>query len=54
MIVASGNSQITKTASEDFNNDGWIDIVSIGDASNSVIVYVNNSTSFTVNIIDNF
>lgn len=29
MIIASGNSQITKIASGDFNNDGWIDIVSM-------------------------
>lgn len=54
MVVVLGISQVTKITLEDFNNNGWIDIVNIGDASNSVIVYINNSTSFTANIIDSF
>ncbi|OUR90916.1 hypothetical protein A9Q87_13350 [Flavobacteriales bacterium 34_180_T64] len=53
-IIEPGNNQITKIATGDFNNDGWIDIVSIGDATNSVIVYTNNATTFTANTIDNF
>jgi len=53
-VIETGSSHYTKIASGDFNNDGWEDIVSIGDASNSVIVYMNNATTFTANIIDSF
>jgi len=53
-IIEPGNNQFTKIATGDFNNDGWVDIVSIGDATNSVIVYTNNATTFTANTIDNF
>lgn len=53
-VIEPGSSQVTKIASGDFNNDGWEDVVSIGDATNSVIVHTNNSTTFTANIIDNF
>ncbi len=52
--IEPGNNLFTKIATGDFNNDGWIDIVSIGDATNSVIVYTNDATTFTANTIDNF
>ena len=53
-IIETGSTLFTKIAAGDFNNDGWIDIVSIGDATNSVIVYTNNATTFTANTIDGF
>ena len=53
-IIEPGNNQFTKIAAGDFNNDGWIDIVSIGDATNSVIVYTNNATTFTATTLDSF
>ena len=53
-ILETGSSQVTKITTGDFNNDGWIDIVSIGDATNSVIVYTNNATVFTASTLDSF
>ncbi len=53
-IIEPGNNLFTKIATGDFNNDGWIDIVSIGDATNSVIVYTNDATTFTATTLDNF
>lgn len=53
-ILETGSSQVTKIAAGDFNNDGWIDIISIGDATNSVTLYTNVATIFTVNTLDNF
>ncbi|KAB1065906.1 T9SS type A sorting domain-containing protein [Salibacter halophilus] len=52
--IAGGNSQITNFAVGDFNNDNWLDIVSIGDATNSVTLYQNNSLSFSPQVIDSF
>ena len=54
IVIEPGNNQFTNIVSGDFNNDGWTDIVSIGDASNSIILYTNNSASFTAQTIDSF
>ncbi|MDR6300128.1 FG-GAP-like repeat-containing protein [Mesonia maritima] len=52
--IASGNSQVTNISVGDFNNDNWLDIVSIGDATNSVTLYVNNALSFSPQVLDSF
>lgn len=52
--IAAGNSQVTNIAVGDFNNDNWLDIVSIGDANNEVTLYINNALSFTPQVLDSF
>lgn len=53
-IIATGSSQVTNIAIGDFNNDSWLDIVSIGDVTNSVTLYMNNALSFSSQTIDSF
>ncbi|SDS85530.1 FG-GAP-like repeat-containing protein [Winogradskyella sediminis] len=52
--IATGNSQVTNIALGDFDHNNWVDIVSIGDASNAVTLHMNNALSFTSEIIDTF
>lgn len=52
--IATGNSQVTNIAVGDFNDDNWLDIVSIGDATNSVTLHLNNALSFSSQVLDSF
>ncbi len=52
--IATGSSQVTNITVGDFNNDNWLDIVSIGDATNSVTLYLNNALSFSSQVLDSF
>jgi len=52
--IATGSSQVTNIAVGDFDNNNWLDIVSIGDATNSVTLHMNNSMSFSSQILDSF
>lgn len=52
--IAAGNSQVTNIAVGDFNNDNWLDIVSIGDANNEVTLYTNSALTFTAQVLDSF
>lgn len=52
--IAAGNSQVTNIAVGDFNNDSWLDVVSIGDATNSVTLYLNNALLFSQQVLDTF
>lgn len=52
--IATGSSQVTNIAVGDLNNDNWLDIVSIGDATNSVTLYLNNALSFSSQVLDSF
>lgn len=54
VVIATGNSQVTNIAVGDFNNDNWLDIVSIGDANNAVTLYLNNQLTFSTQILDTF
>ena len=52
--IATGSSQMTNIAVGDFDNNNWLDIVSIGDATNSVTLHMNNTMSFSSQILDSF
>jgi hypothetical protein len=54
VTIATGSSQVTNISIGDFNNDNWLDIVSIGDATNSVTLYMNNELSFSAEDLDSF
>ncbi|MBL7561112.1 VCBS repeat-containing protein [Olleya sp. YSTF-M6] len=54
VTIATGSSQVTNIAIGDFDNNNWLDIVSIGDETNSVTLYMNNAMSFSSQIIDSF
>ena len=52
--IAVGSGQVTNIAVGDLDNDNWLDVVSISDATNSVTLYQNNSLSFSSQVIDSF
>ena len=54
ITIATGNSQVTNISVGDFNNDNWLDIVSISDATNSVTLHLNNALSFSQQVLDTF
>ena len=53
-VILSGNSLVTNIATGDFNNDGWEDLISIGDNENSVRLHINSNSTFTSQVIDTF
>ncbi len=53
-VILSGSSLVTNFVTGDFNNDGWIDIVSIGDNENSVRIHFNINSTFISQTIDTF
>lgn len=52
--IATGSSQVTNIAVGDFDNNNWLDIVSIGDATNSVTLHMNSALSFSSQVLDSF
>ncbi|TXK76270.1 T9SS type A sorting domain-containing protein [Mesonia sp. K4-1] len=54
VTITTGNSQITNISVGDFDNNSWLDIVSIGDATNSVTLYMNTALSFSTQVLDTF
>ncbi|SFU71068.1 Por secretion system C-terminal sorting domain-containing protein [Pustulibacterium marinum] len=48
----AGFTIYTQIAVGDFNNDGWEDVVSIGDANNELKIFINNNLSFTETVLD--
>ncbi|MEH1008220.1 VCBS repeat-containing protein [Winogradskyella sp. ECml5-4] len=52
--VATGNGQVTNISVGDFDNNNWLDIVSIGDATNSVTLHKNTALSFSSQVLDSF
>lgn len=54
VTIATGSSIVTNISIGDFNNDNWLDIVSIGDVTNSISLYLNDELSFSSQELDSF
>lgn len=52
--IATGSSQVTNISVGDFDDNGWLDIVSIGDAGNAVTMHMNSALSFSAEELDSF
>lgn len=54
VAIEAGSAIYTSVQVADFNNDGFNDIITIGDENNDVTLYMNNNLTFTPQVLLNY